>query len=141
MAASLAGAQGSRRCDDGLGTVGAQSAGLGLARTVRRKVTEEVSLIKVGSRGCINIPGQFYRPQSPVDACQVRWIGDLLVAEELCPGPIGRVGQVLDWALSRGVPARRGLTRRLPKKRVAAVAVAKAELRQAAPAPNRSPAS
>jgi hypothetical protein len=112
-----------------------------LARAVGRKVTEEVSLIKVGRRGGINVPGQFYRPQSPFDACQVRWIGDLLVAEELCPGPIGRVGQVLGRALARAVPARRGLTPRLPKKGVATVAVAKAEPRQAAPAPNRSPAS
>jgi len=63
------------------------------------------------------------RPDRADDAHEVGRIGDLLVAEELRPGAVGRLGEVRDRPLAPSVPARRGLPVGLREERVACVGV------------------
>jgi hypothetical protein len=63
------------------------------------------------------------RPQFPADPQEIILLADLLVPEELGPGPIGSVGEVLNRSLAIPVPPRRRLGLALPQKRESRVGV------------------
>ncbi len=50
-------------------------------------------------------------PKCALDAIKIGFLADTLVPQELGPGPVGRVGQVLNPAFPLAVPTSRRLTR------------------------------
>ena len=77
-------------------------------------------------------------PKCALDAIEIGFLTDILVPQELGPGSVGRVGQVLNGAFPLAVPTSRRLIRGLPEKRKAAIAIAKED--QVAPAPRSAAA-
>src|SRR5439155_13001172 len=86
------------------------------------------------------VVGDLERPERSGDAGKVGRLGDLLVAQELGPGAVGGVGEILRGSLGGRVPARGRLGGVLPEKRPAAIGVSKPD-HVAAAAPVSSSAS
>ncbi len=95
----------------GVGAVRAESTGLLAAGFVAREAAPK------DLRAERRLPNhQFsYRnvdaPKCTLNAIEIGFLADTLVPQELGPGPVGRVGQVLNRAFPLAVPTSRRLTR------------------------------
>src|SRR3989442_11793429 len=61
--------------------------------------------------------GYFDCPDRALNADELFRRSDLLVTEQLCPGSIGRIGEIVRGTLARTVPARLRLVCRFPYER------------------------
>src|SRR5439155_19588293 len=120
----------------------AQPARLALALGIAVKTAlENVSLEIRDSRARL-VARNVDRPQMPPDSRQVGRVGDFLVTEELRPGAVRRVGEVLSRAFARSMPACGWLRGVLPEEGPAPVGVPEPDrhrLRPPRPRPSAAP--
>jgi hypothetical protein len=106
--------------------------------SVRREAARDGGVIETGRRS--RRTGQLDRPNGSRDAREVGRVQDAFVSQELGPGAVRRLGEVVDRAFICAMPTRGILGRRFPQERETRIGVTKDD-QVAPPTPARLAAS